>query len=341
MSNETYEWKRDNILVGYTDDFGRAWWDKGATRADGTPNHFPAEIPLSEVKALLGITFSARRVYYETADGGLREAEDRRAWVRDSTEDLIEIHSEGYQGHQFLHALVRNVELILGEGLGIGGAGLLKKGAVGYVQVQMPKNLTVHGIDFRPWLMATTSFDGSIATTYKKGVTKVLCDNTRGMALVEPGERHVIKHTRNSELRVNEARQALAILNEHAEAFAAEVETLLAVDVSDQQWSKFLEAYAPIKEDATSRSITMAENKRGELNKLWCNDNRVSPWSGTAYGVVQAVNTFVHHVGIVRGADRVERNMLRAATGGADALDRATVELLGTVLDRDLALVTA
>jgi Domain of unknown function (DUF932) len=87
----------------------------------------------------------------------------------------------------------------------------------------------------------------------------------------------------------------------------------------------------PVPEDK-GRGRTMAESKRDELKSLYANDNRVSPWAGTAYGVMQMVNTFTHHGGIVRGASRQERNMLRAVNGGVDKLDRDTVEKLTAVL---------
>jgi hypothetical protein len=49
------------------------------------------------------------------------------------------------------------------------------------------------------------------------------------------------------------------------------------------------------------------------------------------------VNTYVHHLGTVRGANRVERNMIRAVTGEVETLARGTVALLGAVMDRNLA----
>ena len=50
--------------------------------------------------------------------------------------------------------------------------------------------------------------------------------------------------------------------------------------------------------------------------QLWTRDPRVSPGTGTAHGVLQAVNTYEHHEGVVRGADRAERNNLKTLTDG-------------------------
>ena len=48
----------------------------------------------------------------------------------------------------------------------------------------MPDKIaTPDGVAFRPNLLATTSFDGSIATTYKRTVTITVCDNIRELWL--------------------------------------------------------------------------------------------------------------------------------------------------------------
>jgi hypothetical protein len=122
----------------------------------------------------------------------------------------------------------------------------------------------------------------------------------------------------------------LNIVYEIADDFAAEVTRLCQTQVSDAEWAAFLDAHAPIPEDK-GRARTMAETKRETLTRLWNHDNRVAPWHGTAWGVVQAVNTYTHHEQTVRGAGRVERNMLRAVTGGVDELDHATLQTLNGV----------
>ena len=70
------------------------------------------------------------------------------------------------------------------------------------------------------------------------------------------------------------------------------------------------------------------------LEQLWSSDPRVSPWTGTAHGVLQAVNTYDHHEGVVRGADRAERNNLKTLTDGYRDLDRTTLQTLTRVLQQ-------
>src|SRR6185312_1068619 len=106
--------------------------------------------------------------------------------------------------------LLSTVANILDDDLSISSAGLLRGGAIAWVEVSVPETITTpEGVAFRPNLLATTSFDGSIATTYKRTVTMTICDNTRELALSETGQEVRIKHSKNSTLQLAPARQAL------------------------------------------------------------------------------------------------------------------------------------
>ena len=227
---------------------------------------------------------------------------------------------------------------ILDDDLAISSAGLLRGGAIDWVEVSVPDNVTTpEGVEFRPNLLAATSFDGSIATTFKRTVTATVCDNTRGLALAEKGQQVKVKHTRGSRAQLAPARAALAMVHTLADEFTTEVAQLCATTVTDRQWATFFDQHVPILDPAsgqplTGRSLTMADKKRGRLEALYRRDHRVAPWAGTAYGVLQAVNTWEHHDSVVRGAERSERNMLRTVNGDFGQLDRSTWHMLSAVL---------
>jgi len=210
----------------------------------------------------------------------------------------------------------------------------------------MPDTITTpEGVAFRPNLLATTSFDGSIATTYKRTVTDTVCDNTRELALSEAGQEVKVKHSRHSGLQLAPARQALAMVHTLADDFAAEVAELCCVEVTQSQWEAFLDAHIPRVHTTTGlpltgRSQTMADTKRDSLTTLYRSDPRVSPWAGTAHGVLQAVNTYEHHEGVVRG-ERGERNGLKTITGDFGRLDRTTWKTLIAILEQPLPALTA
>jgi hypothetical protein len=137
-------------------------------------------------------------------------------------------------------------------------------------------------------------------------------------------------------MRLADARAALAMVFTLAEDFAAEVAELCATPVTTSQWHGFLDLQVPrVDKDGKpldGRALTIADKKRSALERLWTHDARVAPWAHTAHGVLQAVNTYEHHEGTIRGADRAERNQLRAITGEFANIDRTSWSTLSKVL---------
>jgi phage/plasmid-like protein (TIGR03299 family) len=247
------------------------------------------------------------------------------------------VFATGYVMHQYSEWLLGTVANILDDTLSVSSAGLLRGGAVAWVEVSVPESITTpEGVTFRPNLLATTSFDGSIATTFKRTVTDTVCDNTRGLALAEKGQDYRVKHSRHSRMRLAEARDALALVHTMAEDFAAEITTLASTSVSSIQWNQFLDQQVlttgPDGQPLAGRARTLADKKRQQLHQLYRADDRVAPWAGTALGVIKAVNTHDHHMAGARGTSRAERNMIRAVTGDIEALDRGTWDSLVRVL---------
>lgn len=338
MSKETAQWLNTNTLIGFTDKRGHAWHYR-ATEQGEQPNHYPGAVPVEDVLTRLFHWEAAKgtaTAAWITPDGVTSSQDTERFPVgRVDTGAIFGYFSDKYEIHQYRDWLVTQVGNILDDGLGIGSAGLLKNGAQAWVSVEVPDTIcTPEGIQFRPNLLACTSHDGSIATTYKRVVTNVVCDNTMSAALAETGQTIKIKHSRYSKLKLAEARDALAIMHTVADDFAAQVKALCEVDVTPREWSKFVNVYVPTTDADSKTKQTTAANKRAALSRLWNSDKRVEPWKGTAYGVLQAVNTYVHHEGTVRGASRAERNMSNAVLGKFDALDLDTVKTLDRVLEK-------
>ncbi len=352
MSRESLNWLNTNTLIGFTDKRGTAWHWRAEDQGEQS-NHYPGPIPLADVQTrLFHWQAESRRLAVEVA-ARITEAthshlglpmrwavvEDRQAICRsDDTEGrVMGIFGTGYTRHQYREWLLSTVADLLDDDLAISSAGLLRGGAIAWVEVSMPETITTpEGVTFRPNLLATTSFDGSIATTYKRTVTDTVCDNTRELALGEPGQEVKVKHSRNSHAQLGPARHALHLVHDLAEDFAAETAQLCATTVTDPQWRHFLDSHVPRVDPSTSRllvgrALTMADRQRDRLEQLYRHDPRVAPWAGTAHGVLQAVNTYDQHDGVIRG-DRAERNSLKTITGEFGKLDRSTWHTLQPLL---------
>ncbi len=336
------------VLVGFADKRRNPWWFNESYQNDDESNVYPGAIPLEDVRRRLfyweAIEAQSFAVYRD--ESGLVTVPDptRRQIVRPAElagdgsiafpATVLGVHSDGYKIHQYTNWLLDSVSLILDDELQISSAGVLRSGKLAWVSVEVPENIvTPEGVEFRPFLMATTSHDASVMTTYNRCITNVVCDNTHAAGLAEGkrnGTRFAVRHTRNSEVKLGDAREALQLVYQMADDFKAEVAELTATTVTDGQFQAFLDSLVPVPDD-DGRKRDNAQEKHATYEKLYTEDERCAPWKGTAWGVVQTVNTFEHHMRGVRG-DRGERNMLRTINGEFESLDVSTVNRLNAVL---------
>lgn len=328
MSRETSQHLNTQVLIGFTDQRGTAWHYKKDEQGD-EPNHYAQAIPVDDVARRLFAWHAIELPMFVRTTQGDVEVPNRKAIVRDDTFQVLGVPSKAYLPHQYDEWLLSNVSNLVDDDLSIGSAGLLKGGAVAWVQIEMPENMKVEGVEFRPHLLATTSFNGEIATVYKRTCTIVVCDNTRASALRETSNEIRVKHTSGSMLRLNDARQALDIVHDLGAQFAAEITELMSMKVSDRHFDRFLNVLVPADDQDSKQLQTRATSTRGTLRQMWQTDIRCAPFRNTGFGVVQTVNTWRQHVKPTRnGRSQMERTMMDTLTGITEMADRNVVELL-------------
>lgn len=332
MSAETFEWLNTQTLIGFTEQRGNAWHYREENQG-AEPNHYPGAIPLEDVtRRLFNFAVGEEQFFIPTADGmGFVPVPGRKAMVTSDTREVLGVFKEGYQGHGYEEWLLTNVGTILDSDLGIGSAGLLKNRAQAWVSVEMPETITTpEGVAFRPYLLAKTSFDGSLATGYNDCTTFTVCDNTLQMAARE-GTTFKVRHSKYSALKIGDARAALGIVHTMAEETARQIAHLCAWKVSESQWDKVLSTLVPVPEE-DGRGKTVALTKQAEVTNLYRSDSRAAPWRGTALGVLQAFNTHAQHVaGVRKNALRQVRNMENVLSGKSGASDARVLEVLAGV----------
>jgi phage/plasmid-like protein (TIGR03299 family) len=362
MSAETSQWLNQNTLIGLTEQRGTAWHyrksDQGAE-----PNHYDGFVPVEDVERRLfnwtpgerdvavivrGVRDDALTTY--VADDGLiysvMQAPGRKAITRDDDDTVLGIFTDGYQPHSYRTALLDNVGAILSTAngdLGIGSAGLLRKGGQAWVQVQVPETVEVGGTLLLPYLTAATSLDGSMATTYLVGTDVVVCDNTLSAATVSARNKIKLRHSRYSALRLGEARDELEILFSATDDMVEAIDRLQNIGVTDEDFAKVREALDPRPEaDAPASLQTRWDNRQDKLIQLWIGDDRVTPWRNTAWGTLMAYNTFVQHEQSYRKtkltSHRAERNMVASIQGRLESEDSRVLTALSEVLSQPLVL---
>lgn len=341
MSRETIEWLNNNTLIGFTEKRGNAWHYR-----QGADNHYVGGIPVEDVRKrlfdweaeeqpiLLGETFgeAQENVFPGAVVPGFK------AWVHPKTGDVLGVHKATRALHQYGEWLLDTTADILDDDLQIGSAGLLQGGKVAWLQAEVPDTIeTPEGVRFRPFILARSSMDGSVATTFSRSVTNTVCDNTMAIAAREHGgQKIVFRATGNSDLKLAEAREALGIVYTAADDFARQVAELTATPFTPRNFDQLLELEVPGQRPditAKQREFThwaKVQEKREYLRDLYRFDARVAPWTGTAFGAWQTFNTYDQHERKLRSSNRVERNQLQVVRGQQD---RADAQVLARILE--------
>lgn len=352
MSRETMEWLNRNVLVGFTEKRGTAWHYRLSEQGD-EPNHYNGAIPVDDVERRLfhwsarsyPVTITVETTVEDPNIDGLDDEtgvpikhvvlDDWQAIGRDDTNEVFKVFKSGYRIHQFDEWLLETVaNLVDDDDIAIASAGLLQNGGVAWVSIEMPESIqTPQGFDVRPQLLATTSHNGTLATTFKQTATAVVCDNTLQWGLSGKGQMFKARHSKHSGFRLQTAREALDIVHVAGGDVIDEIERLSNIKVSDAQYTRLVKTIYPVPSLETSNDagVTRAKNKQSRLNTLWLEDERVVPWKGTALGVLQAINTFNHHY-VGTDKSRAERNMLNALNGKTQKNDEMVMSLLTDIV---------
>lgn len=347
MSAETIEWLNQNTLIGFENTKGKAWHFSAAAQADEA-NHYPEAIPVEDVNRRLfhwEILSAAVTATVPVIDeNGVGEQHiaipNKQALLRSDDNTPLGLMSDSYRVHQYPEWLVDNVGTLLdaGEGeVGIGSAGLLQNGAVAWVQVQRPEGIEIGGEAHHPFLTAATSCNGTLASTYKSGDQRAVCDNTLDIALRSGrGGVFKVRHTSQSLNRIDEAREALEIAFLGHAQFETDVEALMNEKIAPAQFKQILDIVVSVPTEE-GRGQTMAKDRQTDIRKMYALDPRVGEFQGTAWGVLQVFNTHrQHEARVTKTTNRTERNRMNFLTGKTGQSDREVLDIMTNVVGREL-----
>lgn len=332
MSKETLQTLNNYTLIGQTDKRNSKAWHYRADLQGDEPNHYPGAIPVEDVRRRL---FNWRAVEEQMTIRGGVPVKGFKSVVRSDNNTVLGIFKDSYTIHQYDEWLIDNVaNLIDDNNLSIGSAGVLREGGIAWVTIEMPDNLTTSvGYELRPYLLATTSHNGTIATTYKQLCNAPVCDNSLFAGLGSDGAFHRTRHSKNSNMKIQNVRDALGIVFRMGENIVAEIERLGSITVTDREWDAIVNRLMPVGNvgDVPQHAISKMENKQEVIRSMYKNDPMVSPWQGSALGVLQAFNTYAHHVA-GSNKNRAERNALNTIKNTIQQSDSKVLSVINELV---------
>jgi phage/plasmid-like protein (TIGR03299 family) len=211
-------------------------------------------------------------------------------------------------------------------------AGSLRGGRGVFITMKMPTTMQIGGIDpVDLYLVALNSHDGTSAFRLLVSPVRVVCANTQAAALRTARASFSIRHTSGARGQIAQAREALGLTFTYAEAFEAEAQTMIAQQITDEQFRELV-AQLWTGEEKSERAKTIATKRRREVTHLWRHSPTMTEIRGTKWAAYQAVTEYTDHVAPV--SDKRDQAGARAAR----TVSSATIAQLKT---RAFELITA
>lgn len=227
------------------------------------------------------------------------------AMVRDDTNTVLGVVGRGYKEFQNEEAL-RFVDELLEQGATVETAGVLFGGKKIWLLVNIPHDMTIEGDIHVPYLLISTSHDGSGSVRVDLTLLRVECRNSlrwaiRNMDLLEALEAQGItnpspswthRHSTNVSNKADEARKVLGFADKFLDAYTTEVEAMMAKVVSDAEFDKMVAEFLPMATDLTARQAGNVEEKRDKVRSLYAAETDGGKFKGTGWGAFQAFSSY-------------------------------------------------
>ena len=252
-------------------------------------------IPLANVGAVLdaaGLNWSVEAVPTTYEFNGETLTADRRALIRTDTGMQLGTHSEAYcrLENSSLVDLAAAAAGDGGHGIEFRTGGEMDGGRVVWLNASLGSNPRFDGLGISKEVTVVKSHDGTLPLTFIPSAVRMFCRNQFPMLRKQHG-RITVKHTRNSELRLIEAKAAVTALYAAHDTMDVMLADLLETEVTNKRFEEIAREVLGdwSDEDATQKARTQRENMWNVISETWkANDDL----HGNGLGAVNAFNDF-------------------------------------------------
>lgn len=136
---------------------------------------------------------------------------------------------------------------------------------------------------------------------------RILCQNQFAMAFKKAGNKVAIRHTKNAEAKMEEAKHVMQEALGYTNEFKRMAEELTKIKIPVAKEEKILELAFPIGEKDSDIKKERAEANRKSLHELFVNTEDLQNFRGTGWGMLNAYSDLVTHAEPTRKTENWEQ----------------------------------
>ena len=245
-----------------------------------------------------------------------------RCNIRNTDRKVLGVVSDRYKVVQNREAFAFT-DALLGDGVRYETAGSLQEGKRVWLLARLPREYIIAGERISPYLVFTTSHDGSGAVKVAITPVRVVCNNTLNLALDTASRSFSMMHTQSVQSKIEEAHDTLFKAEKYMDHLGIEFEKLREKRVSDDDLRDYITELLPIDQDATDIQVKNINRQRADIRARFFDAPDLRCVGKNAYRFINAVSDFATHSKPLRRTANYNENLFMKTIDGNPLIDRA------------------
>lgn len=245
-----------------------------------------------------------------------------KANIRDTDKKVLGVVSDRYKVVQNAEAFAFT-DALLGEGVKYETAGSLQEGRKIWLLAKLPDKYIIEGEQIDPYLVFSSSHDGSGAIKVAMTPVRVVCQNTLNIALSSAKRMWSTIHVGDLAAKMEEAHNTLLLAEKYMGKLGTEFSRLSKIKLSDSKVMEYIDLLLPMDEQPTDLHQKNVKRIREDMKIRYFDAPDLKHVGKNAYRFLCAVSDFATHAKPLRETANYRENLLGKTIEGNPLIDKA------------------
>ncbi len=245
-----------------------------------------------------------------------------KANIRDTDNKVLGVVSDRYRVVQNAEAFAFT-DALLGEGVKYETAGSLQEGRRIWLLAKLPDRYIIEGEQIEPYLVFSSSHDGSGAIKAAMTPVRVVCQNTLNMALSTAKCVWSTVHVGDLAAKMDEAHNTLLLAEKYMGKLGTEIAALSKIRLSDSKVMEYIDMLLPMDDQPSDIHKKNISRIREDLKIRYFDAPDLKHVGKNGYRFICAVSDFATHAKPIRETANYRENLFAKTIEGNPMIDRA------------------
>lgn len=245
-----------------------------------------------------------------------------KANIRETDNRILGVVTDRYRVVQNAEAFAFT-DALLGEGVKYETAGALQDGRKIWLLAKLPDKYIIEGEQIDPYLVFSSSHDGSGAVKVAMTPVRVVCQNTLNIALSSAKRIWSTVHVGNLAAKMDEAHNTLLLAEKYMGKLGNEFSRLSKIKLSDQKVMEYIHFLLPMDAQPSDLHRKNVQRIREDLKMRYFDAPDLKQMGKNGYRFVNAVSDFATHAKPLRKTASYRENLFARTIEGNPLIDRA------------------